>query len=367
MKIVFTGGGSGGHIFPLVAVSRELQRMSPSGDVQISYLGPKDELSFIYLKQEGVACHNIIAGKLRRYFSLENILDILKLPIGFVQSFFLLLWIKPALVLGKGGPGSLVVTFAARILGIDVFVHESDAVPGLSNQQSAKFAKKIFTSFEQTAYFDRKNYVVTGNPIRREILEGDISEAESIFALTLTKPILLVLGGSQGAEAINDFVLNALRKLLENYEIIHMTGRKNFKNTVLESEAILKDDLEKYYHPVDFLDEEKIKHAYKAADLVIARAGAGIIFEIAAVGKPSILIPLPSSARHHQFQNAFQYAAAGACLIVEQNNLTTNFFMETLQLIFLNQEKLNAMKQSALAFAKPLAARAVARELLESL
>ncbi|MEI7425109.1 MAG: UDP-N-acetylglucosamine--N-acetylmuramyl-(pentapeptide) pyrophosphoryl-undecaprenol N-acetylglucosamine transferase [Candidatus Staskawiczbacteria bacterium] len=368
MKILFTGAGTGGHVFPLVAVVREIRRIYPKKDLEFYYLGPKDDFGLILLGQEDLIIKTIISGKIRRYFSFENFLDILfKIPLGFIQSIFYILKIKPDLVFSKGGSGSICVTLAARLLSVPVFIHESDVVPGLSNQKTAKWAKKIFTSFPKTEYFDIETTTPVGNPIRKEVLDGDKQKAAEIFNLTLSKPIFLVIGGSQGAEKINDFILLILNNLLKDYEIIHVTGTQNLKETSAEAQVVEDADLKRYYHPIGFLDEEKIKHAYKAADLIISRSGSGSIFEIAAVGKPSVLIPLPSAAADHQSKNAYAYAETGAAIVMEQENLTPNFFMEEIELLFLHQDKLDEMKQAALTFAKPLAARAVAREILEFL
>lgn len=375
MKILFTGGGTGGHVFPIVAIVREMRRIYPKkpvsgqgGDLEFYYLGPKDDFGLILLSQEDFIIKTIVSGKLRRYFSWQNFVDIIfKIPFGVVQSFFLLLVIRPDLVFSKGGSGSIAVTYSAKFLKIPVFLHESDVVPGLSNQTTAKWAKKIFISFEKTEYFDPNRTTLTGNPIRKEILEGDKEMAGEVFNLTFSKPIFLIMGGSQGAEAINDFTLRVLNELLKDYEIIHVTGGQNFKEMQAEAQVVMDKDLDRYYHPIGFLDEEKTKHAYKAADLIISRSGSGSIFEIAAVGKPSILIPLPSAAGDHQSKNAYFYSQSGSSIVVEQENLTPNFFMENIQLLFLHPEKLEEMKQAALAFAKPLAARAVAREILEFL
>lgn len=374
MRILFTGGGTGGHIYPIIAIARETRRIYPKTTqgvpLEFYYLGPKDDFSLILLSQEDFITKTIISGKIRRYFSLQNLVDILfKIPLGFVQSFFLLLSIKPDIVFSKGGSGSVAVTCSARILGIPVFLHESDAVPGLSNQTTAKWAKKIFISFPKTEYFDPGKTKLTGNPIRKELLEGDKEKASEIFNLTLSKPIFLVIGGSQGAEAINDFVLSILNDLLKSYEVIHVTGTENLKGIIAEAQVIEGaegyPDLDKYYHPIGYLDEEKMKHAYKAADLIISRSGSGSIFEIAAAGKPSILIPLPSAAADHQSKNAYAYADTGAAIVIEQQNLTPNFFMENIQLLFLHPEKLEQMRNAALGFSKPLAAKAIAREVLE--
>jgi len=373
MKILFTGGGTGGHVLPIVAIAREIRRIYSKKDLEFYYLGPKDDFSLILLSQEDFIIKTIVSGKLRRYASWQNFVDILfKIPFGVIQSFFLLLAIKPDLVFSKGGLGSIAVTYSARFLGIPVFLHESDVVPGLSNQTTAKWAKKIFISFPKTEYFDPDKTILTGNPIRKEILEGDKQKASEIFNLTLSKPVFLIMGGSQGAETINDFVLRILNNLLKDYEIIHITGNQNVKGISNEAQVVIDKDLDRYYHPVGFLNEEKIKHAYKAANLIISRSGSGSIFEIAAVGKPSILIPLPSAAGDHQSKNAYAYAQTGAAVVVEQGNLIPNFFMEKIQLLFLQGKpegnpKLEQMSNAALGFSRPLAAAAIAREILEFL
>jgi len=372
MKILFTGGGTGGHVYPIVAIAREIRRIYPKKDLEFYYIGPKDEFGSVFLSQEDFVIKTIISGKVRRYFSIQNFVDILfKIPIGIIQSFFLMLRIKPNLVFSKGGPGSIAVTYSARLLKIPVFLHESDVIPGLSNQQTSKWAKKIFVSFEKTEYFPPEKTIFTGNPIRKEIMEGDKQKAVEIFNLTLTKPILLIMGGSQGAESINDFVLQILNDLLKNYEVIHVAGSEKLDSITAEAQVVEgpegRPDLEKYYHLVGFLDEERLRHAYKAADLIVSRAGSGSIFEIAAIGKPSILIPLPSAAGNHQAKNAYVYAEKGAGLVVEQENLTPNFFMQNVQLLLLHTDKLEEMKKAALEFSKPLAAKAIAREILEFL
>ena len=368
MKILFTGGGTGGHVFPLVAIVREIRRIYSKKDLEFYYIGPKDEFGLILLSQEDFIIKTIISGKLRRYFSWQNYIDILfKIPAGVLQSFFLILKIKPDLVFSKGGSGSIAVTFCAKILRIPVFIHESDVAPGISNQKTAQWAKKVFVSFPKTEYFNPSKVILVGNPIRKELLEGDKESAKLLFNLTFEKPIIMVCGGSQGAQAINDFVLRVLNTLLQDYEIIHVTGRENYKETEAESEVVIDKNLEKYYHPIGFLDEEKLKHAYKAADLIISRSGSSAIFEIAALGKPSILVPLPTAAARHQAKNAYIYAENGAALVIEQDNLTPNFFMEKLQLLFLRKDALEKMKEEALRFSKPLAAKAVAREILEFL
>ena len=368
MKILLTGGGTAGHITPLIAVARELRRLYTKEDLKLHYMGPRDVQGVLVLKQENIQTHAILAGKLRRYFSLANIADVLFIiPLSFLQSFFLLIAIRPNLVFSKGGTGALPVTFWAWIFMIPVFLHESDIVPGLSNRIASNWAKRMFISFPKTEYFNLAKTVLTGHPIKKELVEGNKESAKEVFNLTFEKSILLFLGGSQGSEAINDFVLLMLNDILRSYEVIHACGRKNFKQIQLESRQVLQKDLEKYYHVKDYLNEVELKHAYKVADLIISRAGAGSIFEIAANGKPSILIPLPSSAGDHQSKNAYQYSQTGASLIIEQGTLTPNFFLSKINHLFAQPEITQKMTQSALEFAKPLAAKTIAREILEYL
>lgn len=366
MKILFTGGGTGGHVFPIVSIVRELRRIYTKKDLDFYYIGPKDEFGVIMLSQEDFKIKTIISGKIRRYFSFENVVDILfKIPFGFVQSIFLILAIRPDLVFSKGGSGSIAVTMGARILGIPVFIHESDIVPGLSNRMTSKWAKKIFISFPKTEFFDPNKTTLVGNPIRKELLEGDNRIAADLFDLTFQKPIVMFAGGSQGAEAINDFVLSLLSELLKEFEIVHICGRKNLESVEAEAQVVMDKDLAKFYHPLGFLDEEKLKHLLKASDLIISRSGSGSIFEIAALGKPSILIPLPTSAGDHQAKNAYAYSLTGAAEIIEQENLTRNLFLDRIHFIFLHPDKVEKMKEEALRFSKPLAAKAIAREILE--
>ncbi|MBU4274728.1 undecaprenyldiphospho-muramoylpentapeptide beta-N-acetylglucosaminyltransferase [Patescibacteria group bacterium] len=368
MRILFTGGGTGGHVFPLVAIIREIRKLYLKKDLEFFYIGPKDEFGSILLSQEDVRVMTISAGKIRRYFSFQNFIDILfKIPWSFFQSFYYLVKIDPQLIFSKGGFGSLPVTLCAKLLKMPIFLHESDVVPGLSNRIASKRAKRIFTSFPETEYFDLSKIILIGNPIRSEILGGSKEKAKELFNLTIEKPVFLFLGGSQGAEFINDFVLRILNTLLQDFEIIHLCGFANLKEVQAEAQVIINKDLEKYYHLYSFLDEEKLKNAYEVADFAVARAGSGTIFEIAATAVPSILVPLPSAAANHQAKNAYAYAETGAAIVMEQDNLTPNFFLEKIRYLFSRPETLVKMKEEALRFSKPLAAKTAARNILEYL
>lgn len=367
MKIVFTGGGSGGHLMPLISVIREIKKLHPENNLIIYYLGPKDNFADMLFLREGVIIKHIISGKLRRYFSFKNIIDIFfKVPLGFLQSFFWLLIINPKIIFSKGGAGSYVVCLAGNILNIPVFLHESDSVPGLSNKKVAKWARKMFTAFPKTEYLDEIGALAVGNPIRQELFNGDILEAKSFFKITSDKPVLLISGGSQGAEAINDFIISIIVDLLKNYEVLHISGTKNYRKALLDSKLILGFDqnLKNYYHLYDSLNELQLKYAYSLANLIVSRAGASGIFEIATLGKPSILIPLPTSAGDHQAKNAYQYFKTGGTVVMEQKNLTPNLFLEKIHYLLTQSEKIKPLAQS---FAKPDAGKKIAKEILEFL
>ncbi len=182
MRILFTGGGTGGHIFPLIAIIREIRKLYPRKDLEFFYIGPEDEFGSILLSQEDVRVKTISTGKIRRYLSFQNIVDVLfKIPLGVIQAFYHLAKIDPQLVFSKGGPGSLPVTLCAMIFRIPIFLHESDVIPGMANKFTSRFASEIFVSFPRTEYYPLKKMILIGNPIRREILESSKEEARKMF------------------------------------------------------------------------------------------------------------------------------------------------------------------------------------------
>ncbi len=366
-KILFTGGGTAGHIFPIIAIVREMKKISPAGDWQFFYVGPKDDFAENLLSQEGIEVKIIYAGKIRRYLDLQaffqNLVDIFfKMPAGFFQAFYYNLILAPDLIFSKGGYGSLPVVLSGWLFLTPIFLHESDIVPGLANRLVSKFCLDIFVSFpaEKTSNFPAKKMIAVGNPIRTELLEGNKEKAREDFKLSGGKPVILVLGGSQGSQRINDVLMLVLPELAASFELIHQTGQNNFKEIEAESKIVLTPDLQKLYHPFPFLNEEMLKQAFSLADLVVSRAGSGSIFEIASAGRPSILIPLAESAQKHQLKNAYEYAQKGAALIIEEANLTPHFFLERLKFLFSQPEKLKEMGEKSLAFARPQASRVIA-------
>jgi UDP-N-acetylglucosamine--N-acetylmuramyl-(pentapeptide) pyrophosphoryl-undecaprenol N-acetylglucosamine transferase len=373
-KILFTGGGTAGHIFPILAVAREIRKIYPAEDLQFFYIGPRDEFSEELLNQEGFIIKTILAGKIRRYFGIapffQNIWDIIfKMPVGFFQAFFHVYLISPDLIFSKGGYGSFSVVFSGWMMLAPIFMHESDVVPGLTNRLLGRLSMEIFVSFpvEKTMYFASKKMISVGNPVRNEILQGEKAAAKDLFNLTGEKPVILVLGGSQGSQRINDVMMSVLTEILQSFEIIHQVGKKNFKDIDAEVKAVIKTDLQKYYHASPFLNEEQTRHALAAANLIVSRAGSGTIFEIAAVGKPSILIPLPEAAQNHQLKNAYVYAESGAALVIEETNLTPYFFLEKLKYLFYESGSLKHMADATKNFAKPEAGKIMARYLVDYL
>jgi len=372
MKIVFAGGGTGGHILPIIAVCREIRRIYSNKDLEFFYIGPKDEFGEIFLSHEGIKIKHVLSGKIRRYSGwktyLRNIVDILfKIPVGILQSFFIVLFLNPDLLFSKGGYGSIPGVISSWLLGVPIFLHESDVVPGMSNRFLSKFAVMIFVSFPRTEYFPPRKMIMTGNPIRREILEGLKGEAKKLFKIDSDKPVVLILGGSQGAQRVNDEILEDLADMLETFEVIHQCGEKNYRQVKSESKSIITEELEKSYHLYPILKEELIKQAYSVCDIIISRAGSGSIFEIAASGKPSILIPLPESAQNHQVKNAYIYAENGATIVMEEINFTSHFFVQKLKFLFMHHDELAKMRKAALEFAKPEAAKTIAQYFIDYL
>lgn len=368
MRILFTGGGTGGHIFPIIAIKEsfkegcEFRYLGPDGFAK-NNLARLDSRGRADARRGDIKSKFILAGKLHRYFTPTILIEFLKTILGIIQSLFqLFIWI-PDVVFAKGGYGSFPVVFVARLYKIPIIVHDSDAIPGLANKKIAKFAKKIILSFESAKkYFrpkDQNKIVVIGNPIRKELLNGNKEEAKKIFKISSTKPVLLVMGSSQGAQKINEIVINTLPRLLEICEIIHGSGEKNFKE--VENETQKSFD----YHLYPFLNQEELKHAYALADLIVNRAGAGSIFEIAALGKPSILIPLPNSAQNHQKENAYEFSKVSGAIILEQENLTPNIFLEQISNLLSNPQRMSEMSQKAKQFYNPNTPDLIRNEILK--
>lgn len=379
MRVIFTGGGTGGHVYPIIAIARELKTAyynkiiegKKKKKLEVFYIGPKEDLALTLFKQEGIKIKKISAGKVRRYFGIraffQNLIDPFKMLLGIIQSCIHLFLLTPDLVFSKGGYGSFPVIFAARILRIPVFVHESDKVLGLASKTLKKYAAEIFISFPKTEGIDKSKMILVGNPIRKEMLESSAEEAKKLLNIIDERPIIFFTGGSQGAQRINNLVLNILPQLIERFEIIHQTGFKNFEEVRKESEAFLGKELRVHYHPIAYLDEITLKNAYRVADLIVSRAGSSGIFEIAAFKKPSILIPLPGSAQDHQVKNAYTYAKNKAAIVIEEGNLTPFFFLATIRNIIDDLKTYERMEKAAENFSRIKSGEIIANYIVEYL
>ena len=365
MRIVLTGGGTGGHLYPLVAVAEKIkQKLGP--EVEFLYMGSGAEMEKKIMAEEGITAKHVLSGKMRRYFSLMNLVDVFKLPLGFIQSLAILLWYMPDAIFSKGGYVAVPVVLAAWCYRIPVMMHESDSIPGISNQFLAKFASRIAVAYPSAEqYFPKEKTALVGNPIRHQVTEGNAKMLRQELNFTESKKIILVLGGSQGSEIINDAILHILPKLLFSYQIIHQTGEKNYKR-VLEEAALQGIKVGREGYAVfGFMNANKLRDAFALCDLVVSRAGATFITEIAANGKPSILIPLDGSANEHQRMNAYEIAQVGGALVLEETNLGEHMLGQKIDDILSNNELMEGMSREIKKFYHAEAAEIIANGTIE--
>jgi UDP-N-acetylglucosamine--N-acetylmuramyl-(pentapeptide) pyrophosphoryl-undecaprenol N-acetylglucosamine transferase len=323
------------------------------------------------LFENGLSYEEVNTGKMRLYSSfrslLLNFMDVFRIFLGILNAIYKMFTIYPDVVFGKGGYASFPTIFAARILRIPVVIHESDSAPGRVNKWAGHFAKKVAVSFIEAAdYFPKSKVAWTGQPIRTEIESpAQKKEASNYFKLENDIPVILVLGGSQGAELINNTILDALPRLLEKYQVIHQTGVNNFKIVNSRIEAIISGNPHKLrYMSMPFLNPLSMKMAAGVATIVISRAGS-MLFEIASWGVPSILVPITNTNGDHQKKNAFNYARAGACSVIEEMNMTANILSSEIERITEDKAGCELMAQNAKAFGKHDAAMKIARALCD--
>lgn len=368
MRILFTGGGTGGHVFPIIAIIRELKRIAEEErilDLELYMMSP-DEFGKELFAQEGVLTLRVPSGKFRRYASLKNITDPFKTAVGFLRALWNLFLILPDVVFSKGGYGALPAVLASIIFRIPLIIHESDAVPGRVNRFAARFARRIGIAFANTSrYFPKEKTALVGVPIRKRILGGERASARERLGIFSSLPVVGVIGASQGAQKINDALLGTLKELTEEFEVAHQTGSANFEDVKGEGSVILEFTHKERYHPFGFLNEFQIRDFYQACDLVVSRAGASSIYEIAAWGKPSILIPLSHAAQNHQRENAYEYAAAGAARVLEESNLTPHILFSEIKKLTADPEKRKKMGEAAQRFSRVDSGELVAREILK--
>ncbi len=371
MKVVFTGSGTGGHFYPNIAVAESMRAIARERRLlmpRLYYLAPSA------FDQEALFENEIIfircpAGKWRRYFSFQNFTDLFVTGLGFISAIFSLFRIYPDVVFSKGGYASVPVVLAARMLGIPVMIHESDAKPGRANIMASGFAMRIAVAFDSaSAYFPKKTrskIARTGIPIRSGLTRPEPEGAREELKLDMSVPTILILGGSSGAQRLNDIVLGALPELIEEANVIHQTGKDNFQGV----EALARLVLEKggnaaRYHPFPFLSVLSLRRGAGAADLVISRAGSTTVAEIALWKKPAILVPIPESVSHDQRANAYAYANTGAAIVIEEANLTAHVLASEVKRLLGDATLRKTMGEQSSTFANANAANIIAEEII---
>lgn len=367
MKILMTGGGSGGHFYPIIAIVEQIRKIMHDKkllDAQIFYMAPEpyDEKALI---ENNIIFRPNAAGKVRRYFSFLNFIDFFKTGWGIVKAVFQVFNIYPDIIFGKGGYGSLPALVAGKLFRIPVVIHESDSVPGKVNAWAGKFAEKVAISFpEASLHFPEGKTAFTGNPVRKELATVSKSGAHEFLDIDPNVPTILILGGSLGSQTINDTIIDVLPEIVKKFQIIHQTGRNNFKEVKGTAELSLQDSpFKNRYKVFDFLNILGMRMAAGASDLIVSRAGS-TIFEIANWGIPSILIPITDSNGDHQRKNAFAYERSKACVVIEEKNLSPHVLLSEIENLMNNQELLEKMRVGAKSFAKPNSAELIANEII---
>lgn len=368
MKIVLTGG-TGGHFYPLIAIAEALQDLSREQRIlppQLFYLADKP------FDEEALFANNIAfikapAGKVRRYFSFQNLIDAFKTAWGVVRCYFILLKIYPDVVISKGGYASVPTVIAAGWLKIPIIIHESDSRPGRANLLAAKRAARIAVAFESAGkLFPPKvqsKIARVGTPVRKELLHlPERTGAQAALGLDASLPTILIVGGSSGSLRINETVLDALPELVSFANVIHQTGKTHFESVRSTAGVIIGKGPKERYHPFAYLNGESLRNAAAAADVIIARAGTGTITEVALWGIPAILIPIPESVSHDQRTNAYAYAHTGAAEVLEEGNLTSHLLASEARRIATDTTSASRMRAAASGFANPEAARIIAQE-----
>lgn len=335
-KILLTGGGTAGHVTPNIAL---LPGLKDSG-YDISYIGSYDGIEKTLMEELKIPYCGISSGKLRRYFDPKNFTDPFRVLTGCKEAYQQIKKIKPDIVFSKGGFVTVPVVFAARLLKIPIIIHESDMTPGLANRLSLPFATKVCCNFPETVlHLPKDKAVLTGSPIRRELLTGNKNKAISFTGLQEKKPVLLVAGGSMGATNINNSVRSALPQLLKTYQVIHLCGKGKLDPALSQLKG---------YAQYEYIGNE-LKDLFALADIVISRAGANFICELLALRKPNLLIPLSAKAsRGDQILNANSFEAQGFSTVLQEEEMADKTLIESIHKIYENR----ASYESAMASSK---------------
>ena len=334
-KIVLTGGGTAGHVTPNLALLPSLQEAG----FLITYMGSYDGIEKRLIEDFGIPYVGIATGKFRRYLDVKNLTDPFRVIKGYTEARKFLKEYRPDVVFSKGGFVSVPVVRAAASLKIPCIIHESDMTPGLANKLCFPVAKKICCNFPETfKMLPEEKAVLTGTPIRAELAQGNKLAGLEMCGFTANKPVIMVIGGSLGAMNVNKAVRDALPKLLEKYQVVHLCGKDKLDNLLLTTPG---------YKQFEYLKTE-LKDIFAMADIVISRAGANAICELLALRKPNILIPLPaSSSRGDQLLNAASFESQGFSIVLHEDDLTTTLLVDKVDELYENRQNyLDAMENS---------------------
>ena len=334
-KIILTGGGTAGHVTPNIAL---LPKLREAG-YDISYIGSYNGMEKQLIEEQNIPYYGISSGKLRRYFDLKNISDPFKVIKGLGQSIRLMRRLKPDIVFSKGGFVSVPVILAAKFCRIPSIIHESDLTPGLANKIAIPAATKVCCNFPETLkYLPENKAVLTGSPIRQELLSGDPQRARTLCKFHSDKPTLFIIGGSSGSRFINDTVRGVLPELLKDFQVIHMCGKGNLDASLSDTDG---------YMQFEYIGAE-LNDVFALSDLVLSRAGANSICELLALHKPNILIPLSANAsRGDQILNARSFEKQGFSVVLEEESITPENLIKTIRETFANRKQYtDAMKNS---------------------
>lgn len=337
-KIILTGGGTAGHVTPNLALIPSLQELG----YEIHYIGSYQGIEKKLIENAGIPYHGISSGKLRRYFDLKNFSDPFRVLKGYGEALKLLKEYKPDVVFSKGGFVAVPVVLAAKHYKIPTIIHESDMTPGLANKICIPSAQKVCCNFPETLkYLPQEKAVLTGSPIRKELLEGDRLSGLQYAHLSANRPVILVIGGSLGSVTVNNAVRKILPRLLSQYQVVHICGKGNLDEGLIGTAGYVQ------YEYVD----APLKHLLAAADVIVSRAGANSICEILALRKPNVLIPLSAAAsRGDQILNARSFEKQGFSTVLEEESLTEDSLYQAITATDQNRSQfISSMEQSPLS------------------
>ena len=333
--IVLTGGGTAGHVTPNIAMIPRLKELG----YKISYIGSYEGIEKKLIEELGIPYYGISSGKLRRYFDVKNFTDPFRVLKGFMEAKKLMKELKPDVVFSKGGFVTVPVVIAASRRKIPTFIHESDMTPGLANKICIPFATKVCCNFPETiSNLPKDKAVLTGTPIRQELLTGSREKGLAFTGLSPDKPVILIIGGSLGATAVNEAVRSILPELLEDFQVVHLCGKGKLDEN-------LKDT--KGYVQYEYIKKE-LADLFALADIVISRAGANAICELSALNKPNLLIPLSARAsRGDQILNAHSFEHQGYSKVLEEEEITKESLLDAVHDLYENRESyITAMSSS---------------------